>query len=271
LVRDANISKSMKKYPWRLVNLCARPNVPFGTGGSLRAIEEFLNNQIYQFMKKILACAFLIMPICSISFAQNSKQVYPEPEFMKEIYALNKENNSLVRLQKEASQMETKTKMGGFGGAQQGYTIEGERSKIRFSSSRLPTFVFRSRELQSSVDGGMGNDSLSMMMGDDSLNKMMAGMGSMNSMMDDILDPSKMISLYSLDPKKGSRTLILQSSGGTFSRNKKSNNKYTLSFRKVKDGYYEIVVDKTLPRGEYGFVNSAMGSMEAILFVFGVD
>ena len=190
---------------------------------------------------------------------------------MKEVYALNKESNSLVRLQKEASQLGTKTKMGGFGGADQGYSIEGERSKVRFSSTRLPTFVFRSRELQSSTDDAMGADSLSMMMGNDSLNTMMAGMGSMNSMMDDFLDPSKMISLYALDSKKGSRTLILQSSGGAFSKNKKSTNKYTLSFRKVKDGYYEIVVDKTLPRGEYGFVNSAMGSMETVLFVFGVD
>jgi hypothetical protein len=220
-------------------------------------------------MKKFFSL-YLSMLFCFGAFAQTSKPSYPEPEFMKDIYALKKDNNSLVRLQKETSQLETKSKMAGFGGAESAYTIEGERSKVRFPSTQLPTFVFRSREDHSS-ENSMGNDSLSMMMGNDSMAKMMAGMGSMSSMMDDILDPSKMISLYAMESRKGSRSLVMQSSGGTFGKNKKANNKYSLSFRKVKDGYYEIVVDKSLPRGEYGFINSAMGSMEAVLFVFGVD
>jgi hypothetical protein len=219
-------------------------------------------------MKKSIWSLFLLT-VSSFSFSQNSQPIYPEPEFMKEIYAFNKDNNSLVRLQKETSHLDTKSKLGGFGGAAYGYTIDGERSKIRFSSTHLPSFVFRSREDQSSPSNSA--DSLGMMMGNDSMAKMMESMGSLNSMMDDILDPSKMISLYAVDARKGSRTLLLQSSGGTFGKGKKASNKYTLSFKKIKDGYYEIFVDKMLPKGEYGFVNSPMGSMDAVLFLFGVD
>ena len=212
--------------------------------------------------------AFLLFNYLSSS-SQTSKQTYPEPEFLKEIYAFNKENNSLMRLQKETSHLDTKTKLGGFGGAEYGYTIHGERSKIRYSSTHLPSFIFRSREDQSST--GNNTDSLSMMMGNDSMATMMESMGSMNAMVDDLMDPSKMISLYAMDTRKGSRTLLLQSSGGTFGKGKKASNKYTLSFKKIKDGYYEIFVDKRLPKGEYCFVNSAMGSMDAVLFLFGID
>jgi hypothetical protein len=219
-------------------------------------------------MKNYIA-AYLLLLSCLPCFSQTNMQAYPEPEFVKEIYSLNKENNSLMRLQKETSQLNTKSKLGGFGGAEYGYTITGERSKVRFSSTHLPSFVFRSREDQTTNAGGL--DSMSMMMGNDSMAKMMEGMGSINSMVDDIMDPSKMISLYAMETRKGSRTLLLQSAGGKFGKGKKASNKYTLSFKKIKDGYYEIFVDKMLPRGEYGFVNSAMGSMDATLFVFGVD
>jgi hypothetical protein len=224
-------------------------------------------------MKKWMLSFFTLMLFSVGAIAQNNKQVYPEPEFMKEIYAYEKSTNTLVRLQKETSQVETKTKFGGFGGGESGCNIEGERSKVRFSSTQLPTFVFRSKEDHSSSDNGMQMpmDSTNAGMGGDSINKMMAGMGSINSMMDDFLDPSKTISLYSMDQKKGGRTLVFQSMGGAFSKNKKSNNKYTLSFRKIRDGYYEIVVDKMLPKGEYSFMNSAMGTMEMTLFAFGVD
>ncbi len=50
---------------------------------------------------------------CSVS-AQDSKQQYPTPEFDNEIYFLNRENNTLVRLEKGNSGLKTKLKMGGF-------------------------------------------------------------------------------------------------------------------------------------------------------------
>lgn len=220
-------------------------------------------------MKRLFVFYFICMFATSTSLAQNSKQAYPEPEFLKEIYAFNKETNSLVRLEKEESKMETKVRFAGFGGGETGYNIEGEKSRVRFSSYKLPTFVFRSREDHSSSDNTMGGaDSLSMMMGNDSAAKMMSGM---SNMMDDFLDPSKTITLYAMDTKKGVRSIIMGGSSGAFSKKQKSSNKYAISFRKIKDGYYEIVVNKMLPKGEYSFMNSGMGSMDLTLFAFGVD
>src|SRR5580765_1114967 len=116
-------------------------------------------------MKRVFVFYLTCLFSATAGLAQNSKPVYPEPEFMKEIYAFNKETNSLVRLEKEESKMETKVRFAGFGGGETGYNIEGEKSRVRFPSYKLPTFVFRSKEDQSSNANAMGSDSMSMMMG----------------------------------------------------------------------------------------------------------
>jgi hypothetical protein len=57
-------------------------------------------------------------------------------------------------------------------------------------------------------------------------------------------------------------------------KGKKESTKYTISIKNVKRGYYELVVDKPLPRGEYAFVVQDMtGGMDnkSKLFAFGVD
>ena len=210
-------------------------------------------------MKKMIV-SYVTLFYCCICFSQTSKKVYPESEFLREVYALNTEVNALTRLQKETSHLDMKAKMGGLGGSEYGYTIGGESSKVRFSSGRVPSFIYQWRQDNSSP-GKNG----------DSLTKMPQGPETMNSMYDQNMDPAGTISLYSVYPVKGQRKLLVQASGGAFGIGKKASVKQSLSFKKVKDGYYEIFVDKPLPKGEYAFMTSAMGSPDVTLFVFGVD
>jgi len=148
--------------------------------------------------------------------------------------------------------------MAGWGGSESAYNFKGEKAPVRFSSAQLPSFVFR---MHQDYTGGKK----------DSSNAGMSSMSSLASMMDDAMDPSKSIALYSLDAKNGTRALIMQSSGGKFSKKSKSSDKVPLSFRKIKDGYYEMVLDKPLPSGEYAFMNVMAGVNGSTMFLFEVD
>ena len=210
--------------------------------------------------KQIVAYVFLCYSC--FCFSQTSKKVYPEPEFLKEVYALSVENNTLTRLEKETARLDAKAKLGGFGGSEYGYTIPGETAKIHFSSGRLPTFIYQTRKgNSSSVSGG---DSSTMMATNDT-------MASMNTMDYEYQDPSRTITLYGMYSVKGERKLLAQASGGAFGKGKKASTKYNISFKSIRNGYYEISVDKPLPKGEYAFMTSMMGTMDATFFVFGVD
>ena len=70
----------------------------------------------------------------------------------------------------------------------------------------------------------------------------------------------------------------MQKIGGAMSfGNKKmqSSYKYTFSVKKIREGYWELVIDKTLPKGEYAFsmMGMGMGNMDGstTLFSFGID
>ena len=206
------------------------------------------------------------MLYCScFCFSQTSKRVYPEPEFLKEIYALNIQTNTLTRLEKETSRLDTKVKLGGFGGSEYGYTVAGETSKIHFSSTQLPTFIYQSRKGNSSSANKADSSTRT---GNDGMENTTQSVESMNAMFDE--DPSRSITLYALHTVKGERKLLVQNSG-SFGKGKKASSKYGISFKKVKDGYYEISVDKQLPKGEYAFMTTTMGTLDATFFVFGVD
>ncbi len=227
-------------------------------------------------MKHISFFTILLCATPIFLLAQKTTLTYPEPEFGKEVYGYKKNNNELVRLEKETSTMKTKTKMGGFAGAQMAYEMQGKKSSVRFNGTENLTFVFQSgygkkESVKTESQVSMGADSLNMM-GDNS----MPAMPDMSSMMDMMNDPAKTISLYEVALKDGKRKIVMQDSGGMtmFSKKEKSNTKYSLSFKKVKEGYFEIVVDKRLPRGEYVFVNTNQGnSMDnsSTLFAFAID
>jgi hypothetical protein len=250
---------NLKEWPWSMI---------IGHQSKrLKKIKIFIMKCLSFFI--ILACsAFTTLQ------AQN-KLTYPDPEFGKEVYGYKKNNNELVRLEKETSTMKSKTKMGGFAGAQTAYEIEGKKSSARFQGTENLTFIFQSgygkkeTNADKSTQAKMG-DSMNMM----SVNTMT--MPDMSSIMDMINDPAKTISLYEVSAKDGKRKIVIQESGGMtmFSKKEKSNTKYSLSFKKVKEGYFEIVVDKKLPRGEYVFLNAGQGnSMDnsSTLFAFAID
>lgn len=195
-------------------------------------------------------------------------QTYPDPEFSNEVYYLKKENPySLVRLEKNISKQGTKTKMGGYAGVEYGYTIEGGKSSVRFSSGNNLSFIFSTGI--SSASSNSQSDSVMKANGMDP--NSLSGFGGS--------DPSSTITLYKLDVDKGERKIYLMKSGGAFSFGKKTNqssNKYTFSLKKIREGYWELVIDKPLPKGEYAFsMTGAMGSQDMTgsqtVFAFGVD
>lgn len=191
--------------------------------------------------------------ICSFLFYG---QTYPDPEFSNEVYALKKGNSpSLVRLEKNSSKQETKVKLGGFAGAEHGYTVEGQKSPVRLSGANL-SFVF-----STGASANAKSDSTLRASGIDP--NMFAGMG---------MDPSTMISLYKTDSDKGMRKIYLVKNSGAFGGKNKASDKYSFSLKKIRDGYWELVPDKPLPVGEYAFVVMGFTTDGAhSLFAFGID
>jgi hypothetical protein len=218
-------------------------------------------------MKKIFFFSILFNAGSFLLYAQN-ELIYPTPEFKNEINFLNTENMTLIRLEKASSKIESKTKIGGMGGGESGYKLEGDKSVIRIPAGNNLAFVFFT-----------GNASFSSTPATDSIMKahgMDASMRSqINSGMEMMNDPSRKISLYNMNVEKGIRKITVQAYQGMklFGKSKKESSKYTLSIKKIKDGYYEMIVDKTLPKGEYAFTLMDNGSMDGsyLLFAFGID
>ena len=215
-------------------------------------------------MKKLLlfAVAFIAY-MCG--GAQPAKIKYPEPEFSNEIYLLKKDS-TVMRLEKNSSKMDSKVKMGGIGGAENGYTIEGEKSTVRLGSGGNLSFVFSTGASAQSTSPQ--NDSVMRANGMDP--SMISGA------MGGIMDPVNTVTLYKTVLVKGNRKIMLQKSPGMFGSKKiSSSDKYTFSVKKIRDGYWELVIDKTLPKGEYAFTTMSMnmGNMDGAitLFAFAVD
>jgi len=210
---------------------------------------------------------FTAMLFCAyVSYAQN----YPDPEFSNELYYFNKNNgNTLVRLEKNASKMDTKTNM--ISGSENSYLIEGAKSPVRVSGGANLSFVISDGSSSSASSGGSSAKADSAMRAN--------GMDpSMLKEINNFGDPSHTITLYKLDIEKGERKVILQKAPGMnpFGSHKlTSSDKYTFSAKKIRTGYWELVIDKTLPRGEYAFtmMNMSAASMDGgtLLFAFGVD
>jgi hypothetical protein len=218
-------------------------------------------------MKKTFLSPFVVL-ITSVAFAQS----YPEPEFSKEVYYLKKDSTySVMRLEKGSSKMETKTKMGGMGGSESGYLLEGAKSTVRLSNYKNLSFVF-STGASAGTSSNSQRDSMMRANGMDP--SMMDGMGDMGGMN----DPASTIVLYKLETGNSNRKVLLQKNPGMSpfgSKKQKSSDKYTFSVKKVRAGYWELVIDKTLPKGEYAFtmMGKGMSTMDGstTMFAFGVD
>jgi hypothetical protein len=214
-------------------------------------------------MKKVF-CSFPIVLIAGAVIAQK----YPEPEFSNEVYFLKKDSlNSLVRLEKNNSKMDTKMKMGGFAGSETGYEIDGDKSPVRISGGNNLSFVFSTGASASAGSSSSSRDSMMRANGMDP--SMFQGMSGM--------DPVSMLSLYKVETEKNKRKVLLQKSGGALpfgSHKIKSSDKYTFSAKKIREGYWEFIIDKNLPRGEYAFTMmdmSGTGAGGILIFAFAID
>lgn len=184
-------------------------------------------------------------------------QSYPDPEFVNEVYAFRKDSNTLIRLEKDLTKMDTKSKVIGVGGFENGYTIESEKSSVRLNKDLNYSFIFST--------GASKNKAADSVMKANGMEEMYS-MGS---------DPSQLLSLYQMDASKGKRKIILMAMQGMnpLVKAKKESTKYPFSVKKIREGYYELVVDKTLPRGEYAFVMKDYSSMDGSItvFAFGIE
>ncbi|MEP6950446.1 MAG: hypothetical protein ABI863_14270 [Ginsengibacter sp.] len=213
-------------------------------------------------MKKFIMLTSFLCVVTAVN-----AQAYPETEFTNEVSYFKKDDAvKIIRLEKNTSKIETKTKLGGFGGFEYGYVIEGEKSLVRLNPGSLSFIYSTSGTAQPSSTQA---DSIMKAHGLDpaTVAGMTAGMN----------DPSKSIALYKVENAKGSRKILIQKSGGAIpfaGKKTKSSDKYSFSVKKIKDGYWELVVDKPLGKGEYAFTTSqALGSMDGgtTVFAFGID
>ena len=216
-------------------------------------------------MKENIIVTLLFCGISMVIHGQAANLNYPEPEFKNEVYFLDKGNNKLIRLEKGSSKMETKTKMGGMGGSESGYDLDGSKSGVRLNETNNISFVFSTGASPSTAN--QRSDSIMRANGVDP---------SMMSEMRSMTDPTNMITLYKVNVQKGIRKVLLQKSGGAlpFSNHKTtSSDKYSISMKRIREGYWELVVDKHLPKGEYAFTLMGLGGTggDATLFSFGID
>ncbi|MBC7873423.1 MAG: hypothetical protein H7Y01_05475 [Ferruginibacter sp.] len=209
-------------------------------------------------MKKILLTGCCLALSSIVLLAQDT---YPVPEYANEIYLVKKDPGiTLLRLEKGSSKQEMKMKMMGMGGMDQGYELEGDRSPVRLQGGSNLVFL-----LYTGSAGTSTAQSDSMMKANGMDPKTISEAMSM------FTDPTKTTSLYDARPEKGKRRILLQSMG-LLGKSKKTATKYTVSIKKIQDGYYEMMVDKTLPRGEYSFVLMSMSMDQSFsLFAFAVE
>jgi hypothetical protein len=214
-------------------------------------------------MKKFFIFIMLMMVMGILN-----AQTYPSPEFTNEVSFLKKDSGlSIVRLEKESSKMDTKSKLTG---SESGYTVAGEHSPIRLHGSSGLSFVFTNNSTSGATDSKAKTDSMMRANGVDP--------AIMDERMGNMSDPANMITLYKVESTKGNRKIYLMKMGGAlpFSSHKQtSSDKYTFSVRKIRDGYYELLIDKSLPRGEYAFTltGMGMGNMDGgvTIYAFGLD
>lgn len=208
--------------------------------------------------------------LCTMSaISQNTTADYPEPEITNQIYFLKKDSGIiLLRLEKVSSKLDTKAKMGGFGGAESSYSLPGETSPVRLNSGNNLSFVF-------STDVSSGSTSVMM----DSIMKANGiDPAKLKGVVGSTTDPANSITLYKTETGKGIRKILMMKGGGAMpfsSKKTTSSDKFTFTVKKIREGYWELVIDKTLLKGEYVFTLAAMGVGSADgaipLFAFAVD
>jgi hypothetical protein len=218
-------------------------------------------------MKKIFSSVIALFAT-SILYSQT----YPDPEFTNEPCYLQKNDGAykLVRLEKGTSTMETKTKLGGFGGSETEYTMDGGSSLVRIKTGTNLSFIVSTGAGSSKGTTSDHSDSTMRANGIDP--------GLIQHAMGGMMDPASRYTLYKTEPGGGQRIILIQKShAGPFAGKKvKSSDKYTFSVKQIREGYWELIPDKMLPPGEYAFsaLDITGGSARGpgvLLFAFGID
>jgi hypothetical protein len=225
-------------------------------------MKKIYETQLSVFNRSHHTCVHSIFFLSVLMFCTQliCAQTYPQPEFTNEVYFLKKDNSySLVRLEKSSAKQETKVNM--LKGSEYGFEIEGKTSPVRFAAGANISFVYTTTNSSSNSK----SDSIMKANGMDP--SAMTGFGN---------DPSSAITLYKLNIDGGSRKIYLQKQGGYFGNHKnQTSDKYTFSLKKIHDGYWELVIDKPLPKGEYAFSMMSMGAADMsgshTVYAFGVD
>ena len=162
--------------------------------------------------------------------------------------------------------MESKTKMGGFGGSESGYTWENSKSTVRLATRNNLSFVFSTG---ASSNSSSQSDSMMQANGIDP---------SMQQRLNSMTDPTNTITLYKAESGSGNRKILMMKSPGAMpfgSKKMQSSDKFTFSVKKIREGYWELVIDKPLPKGEYAFSMMGMGMAdmtgELLCLLFAVD
>jgi len=204
-------------------------------------------------MKKILFFIFLLMTCNQLLMAQTT---YPDPEFSNEVYLLQKAEDSshqLIRLEKATSQSDNKLKLGGLAGVEVSYLVDGEASSARVTGETNLSFIFSKEGTDSLTKGNVVATVL---------NAIGVGDG----------DPARFINLYKTIIENGKRKIVVQKRTGLFgSKKKAASEKYGLSIKKIRDGYWEMTTSSVLPKGEYVFALTGNPDGVVSLFAFGVD
>jgi len=146
--------------------------------------------------------------------------------------------DSLMSLEKASGEMKPKMKAMGFGGGGMAYILDGARSATRIKAADNLRFAIK-----------------------------LSGM----------MDPTMVIKLYQLDPKKKSREATVSSQGGMFNKSAaKTKNGIDCNVQKSGTDVYILIPATRLTPGEYGFMNmmQATGGGAQVaytFFTFGID
>ncbi len=165
-------------------------------------------------MKKHIIATILFLTGIS-AFAQN-------PEFSGRPYLW--QDKKLSELERVDAQFDTKAKGLGYGGVDTYYTVFTDKSEIRFTKDKLPTFVIK-------VDKG--------------------------------IDPAETYTVLKATVKKKKRSFLIgrYAMGGKAKDTRDEHIK--VMYKKLKDGVYEITLPSDIEIGEYAFVPNSTEGMSA--------
>lgn len=146
------------------------------------------------------------------------------------------QNKKLTDLERVDAQFDQKHKMLGYGGVEIYYTVFTDKSSVRFSKAELPKLVIQ-------VEKG--------------------------------IDPAEKFTIIKAKIKKGKRNFTVGNYGMGGKAKSTSDTQVAVTFKKIKENFYEILLPNDIQAGEYAFVPNGTDAMSAgnkmKITCFGID